>query len=79
MLKQLCIYKLPNSIFNYSATIYSFYLLKKITNADPFQVDEDTFDKISDLLKPSTDIWNKINEKTPLQEKSKLIKKLLYT
>ena len=45
----------------------TFICQKKNPNADLLQIDEviipfkGAFDKINDLLKPSTDIWNKIN------------------
>ena len=70
------IYKLPNFVFNYNPTIYDFYLQKKISNADSFQIDDviilfkGAFDKINDLLKPSTDIWNKIKEKKSYLERT---------
>ena len=47
------------------------FIYQKITDADLFQIDnviisfKCAFDKINDLLKPSTDIWNN-NEKTPI-------------
>ena len=49
----------------------TFIYQKKVTNADLFQIDKviisfrDAFNKINDLLKPSTDIWDN-NEKTPI-------------
>ena len=71
ILRKCCIYKLPASVFDYNPTIDDFYLPKKITDADLFQTHDviisvkGAFDKIDDLLKPSTDIWNN-NEKTTI-------------
>ena len=71
ILRKYCIYKLPASVFDYNPTINDFYLPKKITYADLFQTDDviisvkGAFDKIDDLLKPSTDIWNN-KVKTPI-------------
>ena len=71
ILRKWYIYKLSNSIFNYNPTIYDLFT-KKYSNVDLFQIDaviisfKGAFDKINNLLKPSTNIWNKINEKTPI-------------
>ena len=65
ILRKCCIYKLPAIVFYYNPTINDFYLPKKITDADLFQIDDviisvkGAFDKRDDLLKPSTDIWKK--------------------
>ena len=62
--KKWHVYKVPASVFNYNPTIYDFYLPKKITIVDLFQINDiiisfkGVINKINDLLKPSTDIWN---------------------
>ena len=40
----------------------TFIYQRKMSNADPIQID----DVINDLLKLSTDIRNKVNKKTPI-------------
>ena len=69
--KKWYVYKLPAGVFNYNPLIYDFYAPKN-TIADVFQIDDviisfkGIFDKVNDLSKPSTDIWNN-NKKTYLE------------
>ena len=48
------------------------FIYQKNNNAEPFQIYDviilfkGAFEKMNDPLKPSTDIWNKINEKSPI-------------
>ena len=55
-----------DSVILYNPTFQHFYFSKKVTNTDLLPIDDaiisfkSAFDKINDLLKPSTfiDIWN---------------------
>ena len=67
ILRKQYINKLPNSVLIIILQFMTFICQKKNPNADLLQIDDviipfkGAFDKINDLLKPSTDIWNKIN------------------
>ena len=72
------IYQFRSIVLNYNLTIYDIYLPKKVTNANPYQIDNvqisfpDAFGNIQELLKLSTDIWNNNKHKTIWPESLKL-------